>query len=236
MYNVSVTQGFQKKRDRAHLERAAAAFGRTLSPSELDVLGGYLELVTTWNAKLDLTAARETEALVEVMICDAFVLAGPDVIAKDSRCVDVGSGAGAPAVPLALLRSDLKLTLVEPLRKRVAFLRTVLGALGLVGRVNVLERKLDPKAPALPDAPYGQYHVALSRATFAPEQWLTAGLSLAPRNLVLLAGQQPPAAAGAQLERVVEYALPISSAQRKLAIFSSEDAAAGDPHGPAAPG
>src|SRR5262245_7384559 len=129
--------------------------------------------------------------MVEVMICDGVVLAKDDVIPTGSRCVDVGSGAGAPAVPLALLRGDLKLTLVEPLRKRVAFLRTVLGALGLVGRVSVLERKLDPEAPGLPEAPYD---VALSRATFAPELWLTAGLALAPRILVLLAGQQPPAA------------------------------------------
>jgi 16S rRNA (guanine527-N7)-methyltransferase len=225
-----VTQGFRKTRDRAHLERAAAAFGRKLSAAELEALSSYLELVTTWNAKLDLTAARETQQLVEVMICDAFVLAREDVIAVDSRCVDVGSGAGAPAVPLALLRSDLKLTLVEPLRKRVAFLRTVVGSLGLVARVSVIEGKLDPEAPSLPDAPYD---VALSRATFAPELWVTTGLALAPRNLVMLAAQQPPAAAGAELERAVDYALPITSAQRKLAIYrgghvNSEAAEAAD--------
>jgi 16S rRNA (guanine527-N7)-methyltransferase len=149
------------------------------------------------------------------MICDAFVLAADGLIGADSRCLDVGSGAGAPALPLAILRGDLKLTLVEPLRKRVAFLRTVLGALGLVGRVAILERKLNPAAPALPDTPYD---VALSRATFAPELWLPAGLSLAKRNVLLLAGQQPPAAAGAELERVIEYALP-SGAQRKLAVY-----------------
>jgi 16S rRNA (guanine527-N7)-methyltransferase len=211
-----VTQGFQKNRDRAQLQRAAAALGRRLSDAELEALGGYLELVATWNAKLDLTAARETDSLVEVMICDACVLAGQDVIAADSRCLDVGSGAGAPALPLALLRSDLKLTLVEPLRKRVAFLRTAVGTLGLVNRVSVIERKLDPAAPAVPEAPYD---LALSRATFAPEVWLPVGLALAPRNLVLLASQQPPAAADAELERVVEYALPITKAQRKLAIY-----------------
>jgi 16S rRNA (guanine527-N7)-methyltransferase len=216
VYNLSVTQGFQKKRDSAQLERTAAAFGRSLTNAELEALGSYLELVATWNAKLDLTAARETERLIEVMICDAFVLASTDVIAADSRCLDVGSGAGAPALPLALLRSDLKLTLVEPLRKRVAFLRTALGGLGLVNRVTVLERKLDPTAPGLPDAPYD---VALSRATFAPEVWLPAGLTLAPRNFVLLASQQPPAATGAELERLVEYSLPVSGAQRKLAIY-----------------
>jgi 16S rRNA (guanine527-N7)-methyltransferase len=211
-----VTQGYRKTRDRAQLERTAAAFGRSLSEVEIEELGGYLELVTTWNAKLDLTAARETEQLVEVMICDAFVLAGENVIAAGSRCVDVGSGAGAPALPLALLRGDLKLTLVEPLRKRVAFLRTAIGALGLVGRVSVLERKLDPSQPALPDAPYD---VALSRATFAPEIWLPAGLMLAARNLVMLAGQQPPAAEDAVLETLLEYALPLAGAQRKLAIY-----------------
>ena len=40
--------------------------------------------------------------------------------------IDVGSGAGAPALPFALLRPDVSLTLVEPLRKRIAFLRTAM--------------------------------------------------------------------------------------------------------------
>ena len=103
--------------------------------------------------KLDLTAARTPEALVEVMLADAFMLATPGTIAPSLRVLDVGSGAGAPALPLLILRSDLTAVLVEPLRKRVAFLRTALGTLGLVDRVSVREQKLDLEAEGIPGEP-----------------------------------------------------------------------------------
>jgi 16S rRNA (guanine527-N7)-methyltransferase len=109
-------------------------------------------LVVSWNRKLDLTAAKGALAQVEVLLGDALMLANPEIVKPSARVLDVGSGAGAPAVPLLLLRPDLSATLIEPLRKRVAFLRTVQGTLGLVDRTRVLEQKLDPNAPALADA------------------------------------------------------------------------------------
>ncbi len=213
-----MTQGFEHRRDRAQLERLTSAFGPVPAPDILDALARFLELVVTWNKKLDLTAARGTGTLLEVMLADALVLAGSGgLIPEAARCIDVGSGAGAPALPLALLRSDLRLVLVEPLRKRVAFMRTAVGSLGLASRVQVVEQKLDPEAPIVSGEPFD---VALSRATFAPEVWLAAGVQLAQRTLVLLASQQPPAAARATLEREVEYALPWSGAARRIVAYA----------------
>jgi 16S rRNA (guanine527-N7)-methyltransferase len=211
-----VAEGFNLARDRAHIERLAQAFGVPLQAAAIDTLGRYIELVGTWNRKLDLTAATQSEALVEVMLADAFMLASNEIVPAGSRCVDVGSGAGAPALSLAILRGDLSLTLIEPLRKRVAFLRTVLGTLQLVSRVKVIEQKLDPENPTVAEAPFD---VAMSRATFAPELWLAAGARLAPRTLVLLAQQAPPAAAATALVRLVSYTLPSNRAERKIAIY-----------------
>ena len=216
MYNGAVTKGFVAARDRGVLERLIAGFGCEATGEQVAALGRFLELVSTWNAKLDLTAARETAALVEVMIADAVVLAANDFVSVGARCVDVGSGAGAPGLPLAMLRSDIALVMVEPLRKRVAFLRTAIGRLQLAARVQVLERKIDPAAPLLPE---DSFDVALSRATFAPELWLPTGLALAPRTLVLLAGQPLPAAENAVLERELSYALPTSGATRRIASY-----------------
>lgn len=212
-----VTAGFKFARDRTHIERLLKAFGRPPLAAEVEVLGRYVELVATWNQRLDLTAAKQTDALVEVLLADACALAAEDVVPPNSRCVDVGSGAGAPAVPLVLMRADVSLTMIEPLRKRVAFLRTVLGSLSLVSRAKVIEQKLDPEAPAPSQS--ADYDVAMSRATFAPPLWLSAGVKMAPRTLVLLAQQPPPEAAEAVLEHSVAYALPFSGAQRKIAIY-----------------
>jgi len=213
-----MSQGFSWNHDRALVERLARDLGSSASDETMRTLGGYVELVATWNKKLDLTAARTPAALVEIMLADAFMLATADTIAPGLRVVDVGSGAGAPALPLLILRSDLTAVLVEPLRKRVAFLRTALGTLGLVERVSVREQKLDVEAEGI--AGEAPFDLALSRATFAPELWLPLGLRLAPSTLVLLAAQPPPSAAGAELESMLEYKLPSSGAERKIAHYT----------------
>jgi 16S rRNA (guanine527-N7)-methyltransferase len=217
-----VADGFKLERDRSQVERLAQAFRVSLLPNAVDTLGRYVELVATWNRKLDLTAAKQTQALVEVLLADAFILAAEDLVPTRSRCIDVGSGAGSPAIPLALMRGDLQLTLVEPLRKRVAFLRTVVGTLQLVTRVRVIEQKIEPESVAEPEE---AFDVAMSRATFAPEVWLPVGVKLAPRTLVLLAQQTPPSAAGATLDRLVSYTLPSNGAERKVGIYTRAGAA-----------
>lgn len=214
---------FSAARDAALLPELAQALGAALGLAEIASLTRYVELVVAWNRKLDLTAARGARGQLEVLLADALVLARPEIIPPQSRCVDVGSGAGAPALPLLLVRCDLRVALVEPLRKRVAFLRTAIGSLGLVDRVQVLERKLDPVPPPsaseteLPGAPFD---LALSRATFAPDVWVPTAVRLAKRGLALLAGGsglQPPAAT--QLIATHAYALPWSGAQRKIAVY-----------------
>ncbi len=70
--------------------------------------------------------------------------------------VDVGSGAGLPGIPLALLRSDLKVTLLEPLLRRVTFLSETVAALGLDSRVRIVRGRAEEHAE--------QYDAVVSRA------------------------------------------------------------------------
>ena len=62
------------------------------------------------------------------MLADALVMSRS--FAPGTRVLDVGTGAGAPGLALALMRPDLVVTLCEPLAKRTSFLRTVLGTVG----------------------------------------------------------------------------------------------------------
>lgn len=206
-------------RVKASIRSLAHSLGRPVPDRALDGLAAFAELVCTWNARMNLTAARTPEALAEVLCADALVLSDPEFVARDVRVVDVGSGAGAPAVPLLVLRPDLRATLVEPLRKRVTFLHTAVGALDLASRARVLESRIDPAAPSVEGGPFD---VAISRATFAPGEWLAIGARLARRVLVLLAQDAPPAAPpGLAVERSTDYRLP-SGAPRRVAVFSIE--------------
>lgn len=164
----------------------------------------WLDLIKQWNARIDLTAARSDRELVDLMVADAVILAGK--IDHGVRVVDIGSGAGAPGFALALLRPDLKMTLVEPLVKRVSFLRT---AIGTVKRADIA--LVRGKGEDVTDT----FDVAISRATLNPPAWVPLGLKLAPHVWTLLAREEPPVVAGAKIDADHTYAWPLEGAQRR---------------------
>lgn len=132
-----------------------------------------------------------------------------------AKVVDVGTGAGAPGLALALMRPDLRVTLVEPLTKRVSFLRTVLGTLGRLD-VELVRGRAEEMASARP----GAWDVAVSRATLAPAIWIPVGLELAPTAWALLAREEPPSIEGATALDDVSYTWPLTSASRRAVRFA----------------
>jgi 16S rRNA (guanine527-N7)-methyltransferase len=203
----------------ALIEQLASQLDRDAAALPAAELARYVREVAAWNRKINLTAAREPRALCEVLLADAIVLADSTGSLSGARIIDVGTGAGAPIVPLLLLRSDLRALCVESLRKRATFLRTLTAKLRLLDRMRVKEARLDLERPQLGE----EFDLACSRATFAPEAWLAAGLALAPRALVMTASQPPPQAPrGSALESSVAYRLPFSGASRRISIYRRE--------------
>ena len=192
----------------------AEAYGRQTAHAY--PLAAYVELVERWNVKIDLTAALEQEKLVEVLLADAFMLSMKQVLPAGARILDVGSGAGAPAIPVAIMRPDLSMTLVEPMRKRVAFLRTAIGVLGLRDRVRVIEARLNLDRPNVPGAPF---HVAMARATFAPEVWWRVARSLADQVLVLTTVKEE---LPENPDLSWAYQIPSSQAPRIIAVYQRD--------------
>ena len=182
-----------------------------------DALARWLTLLAKWKDKTDLTGAKTPEAMVEVMVADAFVLAA--MAPRGAVLIDVGAGAGGPAIPLALLRADVKVTMVEPRVRRVAFLRTSIGALALVDRVAAAGASIDAARPTAPPDAFAPIDVAFSRATFAPDVWLPIGLALAPRVIVLSTDPLAPSEARVRLESERRYRWPFSDAPRWAGSF-----------------
>jgi 16S rRNA (guanine527-N7)-methyltransferase len=211
---------FDARRGADAIERIAAALGAELDAPARQGLLAYVQLIASWNQRTNLTAARGEPALCEVLLVDAIVVAQRDLIERDASLLDVGTGAGAPIMPLLQLRPDLRATCVEPLHKRSALLRTASVRLGLHARMSVNEQPIDPAAPSFG----GSFALALSRATFEPAVWLQVGLALAPSVLVFLAGDAPPPAApGAVGVRTEAYRLPLSGAPRCVALYERRE-------------
>lgn len=113
-------------------EALLAASPLPLTPTQLAQCAQFATLVVETNKTLNLTRITEPEAMAVKHFADSLTLlqAVPD-LPQRARFCDVGTGAGFPGVPIKLVRPDLKLTLVDSLRKRLTFLEGALATLGV---------------------------------------------------------------------------------------------------------
>ena len=114
----------------------------------------YVDILRTDGVTRGLIGPRETDRIWERHILNSAAITG--LTRADAEVVDVGSGAGLPGIPLALLRPDLRVTLLEPLLRRVTFLTETLDRLGLADRVRVVRGRAEEH--------HEQYDVVVARA------------------------------------------------------------------------
>jgi 16S rRNA (guanine527-N7)-methyltransferase len=89
----------------------------------------YARLLAESGVRRGLLGPREVPRLWERHLLNCAVLS--EMVPEEARVCDVGSGAGLPGIPLALVRPDLEITLLEPLLRRTRFLEEVVEELGL---------------------------------------------------------------------------------------------------------
>lgn len=120
-----------------------ATLGVTLDEKALGRLGDYLARLLAMNERMNLTAITDPAEAWTRHAFDALTLVPLLADLKSgARVVDVGSGGGVPAIPLAIARPDLKLTLIDATQKKAAFLTDVARALGL-GNVTVRAQRAE---------------------------------------------------------------------------------------------
>lgn len=104
-------------------------------------LNRYVDILRSTGVEWGLLGPREADRLWDRHILNCAAL--NELIATDRTVADVGSGAGLPGIPLALLRPDLQLTLIEPLLRRSTFLTQTVEELGLGARVQVIRSRAE---------------------------------------------------------------------------------------------
>ena len=112
-----------------------------LDEAQCEAFATYYDMLTDWNARMNLTAITEPAEVAEKHFLDS--LAAAAYLPAGARCIDVGTGAGFPGVPLLILRGDITVTLLDGLNKRLTFLDALTKALGLSGRVALLHARAE---------------------------------------------------------------------------------------------
>ena len=210
---------------------------QSLPQSQLDQISTYIDLLQRWNARINLTAIRHEEEIVTRHFGESFFLArhlfpasmaGAPLIAHFAmsgtpsypRVLDIGSGAGFPALPLKLWAPQIRLTLIESNHKKAVFLREVARALTLTN-INVLTGRVQALAPSL----NSQAEVVTLRAVERFETILPLALTfLAPKGtlaLLITTPQIPQVLAQTDLSWQVQIDVPKSHSRVLLIVHKA---------------
>ncbi|GAA5514335.1 ribosomal RNA small subunit methyltransferase G [Deinococcus carri] len=211
----------------------AAALGLALTPEQVERFAHLLLLLTEASAQMNLTALREERDIVLKHFVDSLTClrggwldgAGPEAAGP---VLDLGTGAGFPALPLAIMRPDLPTVPLDATRKKVEFVERTAQALGLarvhplVGRAETLGR--DPEQR-------GRYGRVVTRAVAAlpilAELALPflreGGLLVAQKGPItpeeLEAGTRAAAEVGGEVRAVDPFTLPLTGDARTLVVI-----------------
>jgi len=180
----------QQRHALAELAAEAKAIGIVIPVQALRHFEAYLGTLLIWRARVSLTAAASPVDIVRFHILDALRVAR--YIEAGARVADLGSGAGFPGVPLAIICPRAKFVLVESRRKRANFLREVVRGARLEN-VEVME----DRAEALVTQCGGQFDVVVSRAVWQLAEFLDIGAALLRPGGMAIAMKGPKALAEA---------------------------------------
>ncbi len=105
--------------------------GLTIGAGQAEQFMRYLAHLMEWNKTINLTAIIDPKEIIIKHFVDSLAALVATSFPKNGVVLDVGSGGGFPGLPLKIVRSDMRLVLIEPVRKKCSFLNSVIGLLKL---------------------------------------------------------------------------------------------------------
>lgn len=125
------------------MKKASLEVGLELTEVKYNQFIKYMRLLQEWNEKINLTAITEDEDIVKKHFIDCIKAFKSEAIKNAETIIDVGTGAGFPGLPIAIMNPNVKVTLLDSLNKRINFLNLVVRELGLENVVTIHSRAED---------------------------------------------------------------------------------------------
>lgn len=165
-----------------NIREALNTYASDLTPEQHEKFAIYADMLVKWNEeRCNLTAITEPAEIVQKHFLDSCL--PKDLIQSGAKCIDVGTGAGFPGVPLLIMRPDIKLTLVDSLNKRVDFLIELTKTLGM--EANCIHARAED-AGRMADL-RGRFDIALTRAVSQANillEWTSPFLKVGGKSLM----------------------------------------------------
>ena len=199
------------------LARGLEAMDLTVSQASTGKLAAYLELLAKWNRAYNLTAVRDPLDMVGRHVLDSLTLLP---FLRGKSVLDVGTGAGLPGVPLAIVDTTRELTLLDSAGKKMRFLRHAVTELGL-GNVTLEQCRVENYRPDEP------FDTVVSRAFSDLRDFVTHCADLVADNGQMLAmkGRYPEAELGGlpaawSAETIAPVSVPDMDAHRHIVVLT----------------
>lgn len=204
------------------LKTGAEELGLPLSIEQINSLFIYLTELKKWNRKINLTAIRdERDSIIKHML-DSLSYVKGFTPAPGLRLLDLGSGAGFPALPIKIAYPEISIAMVDSVKKKASFLRHIVRTLKLTG-AEVFDRRTQE----LPDSFHSTFDVVTARAFADMNAAIMAGLPfLKPGGRIVLSrgpeetiADHELAGTGAALETRIKLTLPHSDYKRVIWVL-----------------
>jgi len=200
----------------------AQELGVVLTSEQVNALFIYFAELNKWNQKINLTTIQEERDMVIKHGLDSLSYIKGFAPASGMRLLDMGSGAGFPALPIKIVHPEIVVTLVESVKKKASFLRHIVRTLTL-SNVDVVDKRTEE----LSGAHLAAFDVVTARAFADMKSAISAGQPfLKPNGLIVLSrgpeetiSEAELASAGVSLEKRAALTLPHSDYRRAIWVF-----------------
>jgi len=203
--------------ERIKLESGVTRLGLDVPANVIDSLITYMELLKEWSGTYNLIAPKERDFLLARHVLDSLSIAK---WLKDGSLLDVGTGAGLPGLPLAIVKPDMEVTLLDSAGKKIRFIRHV-GRTLKIANIHPLHQRME-------DLDQDQAFANITSRAFASlKAFAEASRSCAGESTRLLAmkGTHPQKELEelpewVTVESIEQLAVPYLHAERHLVIMS----------------
>ena len=210
----------------AGLELGVAELGLALSHKQVTDLNTFLQELGRWNRVHNLTSVEGEQASIDLHLIDSIAILPimrEFLPTTQVQIADLGSGGGLPAIPIAIAEPNWRISLIEAVRKKTAFLQNVKGKLGL-SNASIYSERVEQVATQEP----GKYDAVISRAFTSLDRFLDlAEPFLKPGGLVFAmkarrADEELSAISTERWRLLADriVVIPNSTAERRLLVFT----------------